>query len=101
LVKFYGVEGTDFFHWNYASRGHSKFGLEKVNGKEQGYPFDAQRIKRYADMTAKQLNTPIYGGDVIIDEKSLAEQALVKIVGKILADIHLVRPNGFAVVTAA
>lgn len=37
----------------------------------------------------------------IIDEKSLAEQDLVKIVGKILADIHLVRPNGFAVVTAA
>ena len=70
LVKFYGVEGTDFFHWNYASRGHSKFGLEKVNGKEQGYPFDAQRIKRYADLTAKKLNTPIYGGDVIIDEKS-------------------------------
>ena len=37
----------------------------------------------------------------IIDDKSLAEQDMVKIVGKILADIHLVRPNGFAVVTAA
>lgn len=37
----------------------------------------------------------------VIDEKSLAEQDLVKIVGKVLADIHLVRPNGFAVVTAA
>ena len=37
----------------------------------------------------------------IVDENSLAEQDLVKIVGKILADIHLVRPNGFAVVTAA
>lgn len=37
----------------------------------------------------------------IIDEKSLAEQDLVKIVGKVLADVHLVRPNGFAVVTAA
>lgn len=35
----------------------------------------------------------------IIDDKSLAEQDMVKIVGKILADIHLVRPNGFAVVT--
>ena len=67
LVKFYGVEGTEFFHWNYASQGHSKFGLEKVNGKEQGFPIDAQRIKRYADLTAKKLNTPIYGGDVIID----------------------------------
>lgn len=37
----------------------------------------------------------------IIDDKSLAEQDMVKIVGKILADIHLVRPNGFAKVTAA
>lgn len=37
----------------------------------------------------------------IVDEKSLAEQDLVKIVGKVLCDIHLVRPNGFAVVTAA
>ena len=68
LIKFYSVEGTDFFHWNYASSGHSKFGLEAVNGKEKGYPFDAQRIKLYADMMAKRLNVPIYGGDAIIDE---------------------------------
>ena len=37
----------------------------------------------------------------IVDETSLAEHDLVKIVGKVLASIHLVRPNGFAVVTAA
>ena len=37
----------------------------------------------------------------IIDTNSLAEQDLVKIVGKVMADIHLVRPNGFAKVTAA
>lgn len=37
----------------------------------------------------------------IVDENSLAEQDLVKIVGKVLASIHLVRPNGFAVVKAA
>lgn len=37
----------------------------------------------------------------VIDDKSLAEKDMVKIVGKILADIHLVRPNGFAKVTAA
>lgn len=35
----------------------------------------------------------------IIDDKSLAEHDMVKIVGKILGDVHLVRPNGFAVVT--
>lgn len=37
----------------------------------------------------------------IIDDRSLAEHDMVKIVGKILGDIHLVRPNGFAVVTPA
>lgn len=37
----------------------------------------------------------------IVDRTSLAEKDMVKIVGKILGDIHLVRPNGFAVVTAA
>lgn len=36
----------------------------------------------------------------IVDETSLAEHDMVKIVGKILGDVHLVRPNGFAVVTA-
>lgn len=68
LVKFYGVEGTNFFHWQYASEGHSKFGQEKVNGKEKGYAFDASRIKLYADMLAKKLRVPVYGGDVVIDE---------------------------------
>ena len=37
----------------------------------------------------------------IVDETTFAEQDLVKIVGKILCSIHLVRPNGFAHVTAA
>jgi HK97 family phage major capsid protein len=37
----------------------------------------------------------------IIDDKSLAEQDLVKIVGKVLVAMDLVRPNGFAVVTPA
>ena len=35
----------------------------------------------------------------IFDDKSLAEKDMIKIVGKVLADVHLVRPNGFAVVT--
>lgn len=35
----------------------------------------------------------------IVDRTSLAERDMVKIVGKILGDIHLVRPHGFAVVT--
>lgn len=34
----------------------------------------------------------------IVDDKSLAEYDLVKIVGKLLVAVHLVRPNGFALV---
>lgn len=37
----------------------------------------------------------------IIDEATYAEADLIKIVGKVLGDAHLVRPNGFAVVNAA
>lgn len=37
----------------------------------------------------------------IFDEKSLAEADLIKIVGKVMMDAHLVRPNGAAYVTAA
>lgn len=37
----------------------------------------------------------------IVDETSLAEKDMIKIVGKILAAIHLVRPNGAALVKAA
>lgn len=36
----------------------------------------------------------------IVDDRSLAESDLVKIVGKVLACMHLVRPHGFAHVTA-
>jgi len=66
LVKFYGVEGTDFFHWQYASMRHSKFGLEKINGRPRGYDFDVQHVKHYADKLASRMGVPVYGGDVII-----------------------------------
>ena len=69
LIKFYGVEGTGFFQWRYASKGHSKFGLEKINGTEKGYAFDAQQVQQYAEKLARALNVPIYGGDAVIDEE--------------------------------
>lgn len=69
LIKFYGVEGTNFFSWNYASGSHSKFGLESINGKELGFKFDPERVKLYADMIAKKLNVPVYGGDAVVNEE--------------------------------
>ena len=69
LIKFYGVEGTGFFQSRYASKGHSKFGLEKINGLEVGYKFDARRVQEYAEKLALALDVPIYGGDAVIDEE--------------------------------
>lgn len=67
LLKFYGVEGTDFFEWHYAAEGHSKFGLEVHNGPVQGFRFDAAELKRLADRAARTLGVPIYGGDCVVD----------------------------------
>lgn len=67
LIKFYGVKDTDFFYWFYPdSCSHSKFGLEKINGKAKGYPFNLDILKKYSDQISGLLNVPIYGGDCIV-----------------------------------
>ncbi|GHV59256.1 hypothetical protein FACS1894182_13080 [Bacteroidia bacterium] len=68
LIKFYGVPGTDFFYWLYPDRlNYSKFGLETINGKPQGIPFDADRLKILCTHAAQVLNIVVYGGDAIVD----------------------------------
>lgn len=67
LVKFYGVQGSPFFHWFYPSPcSHSKFGLEAVNGVAKGHPFDTNILKLYADEAARVLDVPVYGGDAVV-----------------------------------
>lgn len=53
------------------------------------------------DLNGVEINFPD-GQDFkyIIDEKTYAEADMVKIVAKVMASMHLVQPNGFAVVTA-
>lgn len=70
LIKFYGVEGTDFFYWFYPSKcGHcSKFGLEVINGDARGIKFDTTTLKQEADKAALMLGVPIYGGDCVVDD---------------------------------
>jgi len=87
-----------------AIKNETTTGGEKIEG-----PFDGMEVlfnnsvtgMLVGDLDGVVANFP-EGEDFkfIVDENSLAEQDLVKIVGKILASIHLVRPNGFAVVTA-
>ncbi|MGN0036252.1 MAG: hypothetical protein ACI36X_03410 [Bacteroidaceae bacterium] len=70
LVKFYGVEGTDFFYWFYPSpRTHTKFGLEAINGEARGYAFDVEALQRECHRAARILRVPIYGGDCVVSAR--------------------------------
>lgn len=67
LVKFYGVQDTDFFYAFYPTeQSHSKFGLEAINGKARGFPLNVETLREYADHAADVLNVPIYGGDCVV-----------------------------------
>ncbi len=67
LIKFYGVAGTGFFYWFYPNDlNHSKFGLENINGKSQGIPFDLARLKEICSIAGEVLNVKIYGGDCVV-----------------------------------
>lgn len=68
LVKFYGVEGTNFFFSYYPTLGQqfSKFGLEEINGLPKFFPFEASALKQEADRAARLTGFVIYGGDCVI-----------------------------------
>lgn len=67
LVKFYGIKGTNYFHWFYPfDIGHSKYGWEEVNGKSQGIEFDEKYLKEICNRAAEEVNIEIYGGDCIV-----------------------------------
>lgn len=67
LIKFYGMRESPFFHWFYPfDDGHSKYGLEAINGKSQGIEFDLERLKRICRDAAEALGVEIYGGDCIV-----------------------------------
>ena len=46
----------------------TKFGDEERNGKPQYYPFSSSNLQADAEKLACLLQTPIYGGDAIIQE---------------------------------
>ena len=67
LIKFYGIKGSDFFYWFYPfDKGHSKYGLEEINGRSQGLKFDVDQLKENCNRASEELNTVIYGGDCIV-----------------------------------
>lgn len=69
LIKFYGVQGTPFFHWFYPfDAGHSKYGYEVINGHSKGLEFDLKKLKSICNEAADTLDVKIYGGDCIVSD---------------------------------
>lgn len=67
LIKFYGVRGTDFFHWFYPYEfNHSKYNIEAINGAASYYDFDIAKLKSIGHHAAEALDVDVYGGDAIV-----------------------------------
>ena len=67
LIKFYGIHNSPFFFWFYPfDEGHSKYGLEAINGKSKGIDFDIERLKGICHDAAEALGVEVYGGDCIV-----------------------------------
>ena len=73
VVKFYGVEGTDFFETYYpGDDGQTKFAHEIHNGKPHHYVFDKERLRDALDDMAYDNGVTFYGGDCIVDQNGVA-----------------------------
>ncbi|MBO4944823.1 MAG: hypothetical protein J6C91_06160 [Muribaculaceae bacterium] len=67
LIKFYGVQDSSYFFWFYPyDEGHSKYGLEAINGKSKGIPFSLDNLKDICQRASETLDVKIYGGDCIV-----------------------------------
>ena len=67
LIKFYGIRNSPFFYWFYPfDEGHSKYGLEAINGKSKGIDFDIEHLKTICHDASEALGVEIYGGDCIV-----------------------------------
>lgn len=70
LVKFYGVEDTDFFSVTYPGDegGFSKFGMERHNGAARHYDFSLDALRETAARAARAAGLSVYGGDAVVAE---------------------------------
>ena len=67
LIKFYAVEGTNFFRIYYPTDdGKFKFDNELRNGRAEHYGFEKTELKSKVMQLAQLLDTPVCGGDCIV-----------------------------------
>ena len=107
VVKFYGIEGTDFFETYYpGDDGQTKFSHELHNGKPHHYVFDKESLRDALDDLAYDNGVTFYGGDCIVDQNGVpyvvdfndwpsysrcreeAASAITKAVLRIMANSH-------------
>lgn len=70
LIKFYGIEGSDFFRYYYPyEEGVSKYGDEHINGKPNHYGFSEKELRTTVEKLSRIVHTPIYGGDCIVTKE--------------------------------
>jgi hypothetical protein len=68
LVKFYGVRGSNFFHWYYPfDRQQNATGHDATDGRSPVFSFSSDNLKAIASRAANALGVDIYGGDAIVD----------------------------------
>lgn len=68
LIKFYGIRGAKFFYWFYPyDNGHSKFGLDAINGHSKGLEFDRKYLYDICQKAAELLDVVVFGGDCIVE----------------------------------
>ena len=67
LIKFYAVEGTNFFRMYYPTDdGKFKFNNELHNGRAEHYGFKTEQLKKDVMSLSRLLETPVCGGDCIV-----------------------------------
>ena len=68
LLKFYGVDGTGFFHTCLPTEngGTGKFGAEAINGEPHHYRYDRKALEAECNRISQALGMPVYGGDCIV-----------------------------------
>jgi len=60
LIKFYGVEGTNFFRCFYpCDDGETKFGAEQRNGISHHFSYSKGQLQHDAEQLSRLLQTPI------------------------------------------
>ena len=62
VIKFYGVEGSDFFYWYFP------FDPQLINNDEDAHARTETVLKTLCSRAATELNVIVYGGDAVLDE---------------------------------